>query len=74
MTYSYKYNYACSSFLPGGVKVLHLMLHPPLVTLRSVWKANFTILVRLVMSSGREGPQLFFIKIVPSPSVIVRWS
>ena len=35
---------------------------------------SLTMLLVLVMSAGRVVPQLFSIKVVPSPSVIVRWS
>ena len=31
-------------------------------------------LLVLVMVAGREEPQVFSIKVVPSPSMIVRWS
>ena len=32
------------------------------------------MLLMLVMAAGREEPQLFSVKVVPSPSMIVRWS
>ena len=37
-------------------------------------KKMWTMLVRLVIEAGRDLPQLFSIKVVPSSSVIVRWS
>ena len=76
------------AFSPG-VTALQLRLQPVLVPLPSVMNTRLTVLLVLVMSVGRvdpilcpsitmspseEEPQLFSIKVVPSPSVIVRWS
>ena len=57
-----------------GVTAVQLTLHPVLVSLPSVLNTSLTILVLVVMAAGREEPQLFSIKVVPSPSMIVRWS
>ena len=57
-----------------GVTAVQLMLQPVLVVSPSVMNISSTLLVLLVMAAGREEPQLFSIKVVPSPSRIVRWS
>ena len=57
-----------------GVIALQLILQPVFVPLRSVLNTSLTMLLVLVMSAGRVVPQLFSIKVVPFPSVIVRWS
>jgi len=82
------YTYSLSASTPG-VTALHLTLQPVLVSLSSVLNTSLTTLLVLVMLGGREelilwspitmlpsrgGPQLFSIKVVPSLSVIVRWS
>ena len=56
------------------VTALQLTAQPGLEPLASVLKYISTVLLLLLISSGREDPQLFSIKVVPSPSVIVRWS
>ena len=72
-----------------GVTALQLTLQPDLALFPSVMNTRLTMLLLLVMLGGRkelilwppitmlpleEEPQLFSIKVVPSPSVIVRWS
>ena len=57
-----------------GVTAVQLTLQPVLVVSPSVMNISLTILVLVVTAAGREEPQLFSIKVVPSPSVIVRWS
>ena len=58
-----------------GVNALQLTLQPGVVEpLSPVTKKRFTVLLVLVIMVGRVEPQRFFIKVVPSPSVIVRWS
>ena len=57
-----------------GVTTLQLMLQPDLVPQSLVLNTRLTMLVVLLMSAGRVLPQFFSIKVVPSPSVIVRWS
>ena len=58
-----------------GVTAVQLRLHPVQpVPLPSVLNTSLTIMVLVVMGAGREEPQLFSIKVVPSPSRIVRWS
>ena len=56
------------------VTALQLTAQPGLEPLASVLKCISTVLLLLLISAGREDPQLFSIKVVPSPSVIVRWS
>ena len=57
-----------------GVTALQLTLQPDLVISPSVLNTSLTMLLVLIMSAGKMVPQLFSIKVVPSPSVIVRWS
>ena len=57
-----------------GVTAVQWTLHPVFVLSQLVLNTSLIILVLLVMAAGREEPQLFSIKVVPSPSVIVRWS
>lgn len=57
-----------------GVTALQLTLQPLSVTLELALNNALTTLVTLVMLLGRVEPQVFFIKGVPSPSVIVRLS
>ena len=68
------------SFSPR-VTALQLRLQPVVVSLPSVWKNISTLLLLVIMIGGRkysdqdgsceEKPQLLFIKVVPSPSVIL---
>ena len=54
---------------------LQVTLQPEYVTPVSVLKCSSTLLLVLTMVlAGREEPHLFSIKVVPSPSRIVRWS
>ena len=57
-----------------GVTALQLTLQPVLEVSLSVLNTSLTMLLVLLMSAGMVEPQLFSIKVVPSPSVIVRWS
>lgn len=57
-----------------GSNALQLTLQPFFVTWPSDLKNMLTTLLVLVMLAGRAVPQLFSIMVVPSPSVIVRWS
>ena len=57
-----------------GVTALQLTLQPVIVLESSVLNTRLTMLLVLLISAGKELPQLFSIKVVPSPSVIVRWS
>ena len=72
-----------------GVTAIQLILQPDLEVKLLVLNTSLTMLLVLIMLSGREEPilwspirmlpsevepQLFSIKVVPSPSVIVRWS
>ena len=59
---------------PPGVTALQTALQPGLEPTKLVLKTRLTLLVVLVMAAGKVKPQLFSIKVVPSPSVIVRWS
>ena len=56
-----------------GVTALQLTLQPVPVVIPLVLNTSLTMLLVLVMSAGRVVPQFFSIKVVPSPSVIVRW-
>ena len=53
---------------------LQLTLQPLLVERPSVVNIRLMVLLLLVMVGGKVEPHLFSIKVVPSPSVIVRWS
>ena len=53
---------------------LQLTLQPEYVISPSVLNKRLTTLLVLLMAAGKVVPQLFSIKVVPSPSVIVRWS
>ena len=76
----------CCWHLPG-VTALQLTLQPVLGSPLVVMNTRLTTLLLLLMAAGREEPilwpptktseeeepQLFFIKVVPSLSMIVRW-
>ena len=57
-----------------GVTAVQWTLQPVLVVQPSVLNISLTILVLVVTAAGRDQPQLFSIKVVPSPSMIFRWS
>ena len=57
-----------------GVTALQLALQPSLVLLASVLKNISMTLLVLLMLAGREEPQAFPNKVVPSPSVILSLS
>ena len=64
-------------FSPPGSTALQVIFQPVIVSepLRlSVLNKRLTTLLVLLRAAGKELPQLFSIKVVPSPSVIVRWS
>ena len=64
-------------FSPPGSTALQLIFHPVILSepLRlSVLNKRLTTLLLLIMVAGRQEPQVFSIKVVPSPSVMVRWS
>ena len=54
-----------------GVTAVQPALQPSLVLLASVWKNISMTLLVLLMLAGREEPQAFPNKVVPSPSVIL---
>ena len=62
------------SHVSPGSTALQLRLQPALVPLQSVLNRRLTVLLLLVNVFGRFEPQRDPIKVVPSPSVIVRWS
>ena len=62
---------------PPGSTAFQVILHPICVSepLRpSVLNKMSTMLVLLLIATGRVMPQFFSIKVVPSPSTMVRWS
>ena len=80
--------YKCLQVAPGGT-AFQLTLQPDLEPRLPVLKAMLMLLLLLTMAGGKEDPMSFpskiavlfeedpqplAIKVVPSPSVIVRWS